>query len=808
MRIANVNIDSIVAARRCLAAGRLDEAERWSAEALKASPRHPAALQVRARVQHRRGELRAAEATLKQAIAADSSVCELHADLANLLQDRGELEGAIRAYRRALRLNPESAEIHNDLGTAYGAKHDLAAAIECYRNAVRLQPGHAVAHGNLGAAYRKLGHISAARRALQRELWLRLKHGIGRLLPRRKRPLDAGHELLRAGHVSLAEELARSALEREPGHLAAIGLLAEALERRGAVDDAIATLERAPAAGPGRLARLSAGKALHGGDAERAESLAREALAASPEDARLHCLLGEALMRRKAPDEAEAGFRRALELDPSLLAPWIRLAELLREAGRLDEAEACAAHALELDEDCAAARLARGMVLKAKGRSKPAIAELEKAIELDPDQVPAYQQLARLQREEDDVKAAERSLRAALARRPREPSLLADLALVLGDQMRYEEAFPMVDEALARAPRSLGALTCKGLLLDQTGRREEAFACLSEAQRVAPADDNAHFCAALHLLKYKAFAAGWDLYERRRSLPGFIGRYREFPFPEWDGTALAGRTVLVYPEQGLGDEIMFGGCLPQLAAQAGGVVVECDRKLELLFRRSFPQCTVVPRHRSVANDWVSQLDPQPDVQMPLGSLAKRFRRSEADFPAHSGYLAADPAKVARWRERLEGLGPGRCIGLSWRGGVGYTGRVRRSLSLEQLLPLLRLPGLHFVSLQYTDVREEIAELARRHGVQVHHWPQAIDDYDETAALVCALDEVLTVCTAIVHLTGALGRKGTVMVPFGADWRYGGEGERMPWYPSLRLVRQQKIGEWRPVLDEVARRLSA
>jgi ADP-heptose:LPS heptosyltransferase len=124
------------------------------------------------------------------------------------------------------------------------------------------------------------------------------------------------------------------------------------------------------------------------------------------------------------------------------------------------------------------------------------------------------------------------------------------------------------------------------------------------------------------------------------------------------------------------------------------------------------------------------------------------------------------------------------------------------LTLEQLLPLLRVAGVHFVSLQYTEVDDEIRALAARHGITVHHWQGAIDVYDETAALVCALDRVVTVCTALVHLTGALGRPAIVMVPFGSDWRYGAQGERMLWYPSVRLLRQRAIGDWSPVIESV------
>jgi hypothetical protein len=179
-----------------------------------------------------------------------------------------------------------------------------------------------------------------------------------------------------------------------------------------------------------------------------------------------------------------------------------------------------------------------------------------------------------------------------------------------------------------------------------------------------------------------------------------------------------------------------------------------------------------------------------------------LRRRPEDFPQHAGFLTADSQKIDQWKARLAALGPGPKIGLSWQGGVGHTGRARRSLTLEQLLPVLRRRDAHFVSLQYTDVAAEIREFQARQGIPIHHWQEAIDDYDETAALVIALDKVLTVCTAIVHLTGALGRPALVMVPFGSDWRYGATGEQMLWYPSVRLIRQRAIGDWSAVLQTV------
>src|SRR6185436_8166228 len=153
----------------------------------------------------------------------------------------------------------------------------------------------------------------------------------------------------------------------------------------------------------------------------------------------------------------------------------------------------------------------------------------------------------------------------------------------------------------------------------------------------------------------------------------------------------------------------------------------------------------------------------------------------------SGYLKADPQHVARWRERLAALGPGHKVGLSWTGGVPRTRRELRSLSLDQLQPLLAMPGFRFISLQYTaGARDEVEAWRARSGIAVEHWPEAIADYDQTAALVCALDLVVSVCTSLVHLGGALGRPVRVLAPISPEWRYGFAGEAMPWYPSVRV----------------------
>lgn len=176
------------------------------------------------------------------------------------------------------------------------------------------------------------------------------------------------------------------------------------------------------------------------------------------------------------------------------------------------------------------------------------------------------------------------------------------------------------------------------------------------------------------------------------------------------------------------------------------------------------------------------------------------------FPRHQGYLRADPERVQYWKDRLAQLGAGPKIGIGWRGGLPHTRFPVRSLSLSQFSPILAVPGVQAVSLQYTNCADEIAAFNAQTQNPVHHWPEAIADYAETAALVSALNVVISVCTAVVHLGGALGRPVWVMAPYVAEWRYGREGPDMIWYPSVRVFRQPKAGGWSPVVSAVRRAL--
>jgi len=318
-----------------------------------------------------------------------------------------------------------------------------------------------------------------------------------------------------------------------------------------------------------------------------------------------------------------------------------------------------------------------------------------------------------------------------------------------------------------------------------------------------PHDHETRLVQSYMNLKRGGFEAGWRDYEAREysryAAPG------HYDFARWDGEQCSGKTLLIVGEQGFGDQIMFASCFNEAMRRAGRCVIECDPRLAGLFRRSFTSANIRPVvHAGEHSVLPAQTEPI-DLQIPMGSLPGFFRKRWEEFPRHSGYLRADPRRIVYWRARLDALGPGPKIGLSWRGGVAATRRHLRCIDLEEFLPVLDLPAI-FVSLQYGDCADDLSRLTQEHGVILPHWQDALDDYEETAALICALDLVISVCTAVIHLAGALGKPVWVLVPAIAEWRYLDRGELLPWYPSARLFRQTEPGQWKCAIKQITEQL--
>jgi len=497
---------------------------------------------------------------------------------------------------------------------------------------------------------------------------------------------------------------------------------------------------------------------------------------------------------------------RALTLDPRSPDAHSDLGNVCLMLGDDAQAERSYSAALALSAHHAPALANLGLLRARRGERTAALDCFREAVRADPWSVQAIRSLVDWL--PDDVVPDEdiALMRDVTARSPDHAAALAALGrLHLKGAFDAVPALAALERAVALGQHDADTLSALGSALQEVGRLEDALSAYERARSIDPQHVGARFHRAIALLTLGRFAEGWPDYELR--LQSEDRPQRQFPFPRWNGESLAGKTMLVHAEQGIGDEILFASCLPEMIARAKHCVIDCAPKLATIFQRAFPTATVHGGLQTDPTDWALPLG--IDVQSPAGSLPLHLRPDAAAFPTHEGYLRADPGKVARWRERLAALGPGRAVGISWRGGTLRTRADRRTLSLSELAPILREPGIHFVSLQYgTASRSDVETFASESGIRVHHWPEAIDDYDETAALAAALDGIVSVCTAIVHLGGALGRPVWVLTPRVPEWRYGAAGDRIAWYPSVRLIRQTVTGEWGPVLDVIRREIAA
>lgn len=461
----------------------------------------------------------------------------------------------------------------------------------------------------------------------------------------------------------------------------------------------------------------------------------------------------------------------AVTLSPELGTAWQRLGEILRRFSRFDEALSAMEKALPLLDDPhqkAHVQLHIGMNLFALNKVPEAVEAYQQAIALEPDMIDAHTGLGHaylLLDEEHDALTEYEWVHA------RESSPTKHLLLNLGSARQH---------------------------CGQYAPARELF------ERVMAEHPNEHlarwYLCQLDLLEER-WAAGWANYGAR--FGAGASPYRPLPFRLWDGKPIPNDTLLVLADQGLGDEIMFASCLPDVLKNVGHVVLECEPRLQELYERSFPGVEVIGETRSKSLDWLAKVTP-PQWQIPCGDLPALFRRTANDFPNHTGYLKADPDKVIAWRARLaRELGPGLKVGLSWRGGTDRTRSKARSVPLSHWRDVLTTPGAQFINLQYGDYQAQRQELMSLHQVPIQDFPEAIADYDETAALVSALDVVVTVCTSIVHLAGALGRPVWVLTPHSPGWRYTAHGNSLPWYPSSRIFRQPVWGDWSSACQELS-----
>src|SRR5581483_12280390 len=509
--------------------------------------------------------------------------------------------------------------------------------------------------------------------------------------------------------------------------------------------------------------------------------------------------LGTALLKQGRRDEALAIFDKAVQLEPGNAQLWKNLGDLLLDMDRLTEAVLTYEHALKLDPCLWDAAYKAGFLLHRLGRKEEALAYFSlhqqmpagESLTLQMRALAMYT-LERFEEGFDDIKNAH-------ARDPTNAATCSYAGVLLRQLKRDEEALPWFDRAISLQPNFFGAFHNKALALAQLHRFDEALAIYDQMKAIGPSDGTTDFDASLVQLLTGNFQAGWAGREARSSVPGLPVARFEFSQPRWLGKEpLDGKTILVLEDEGMGDTIQFARYVPMLAARGARVILCVDDSV-------FPLLSGMAGVAQCVPGSAKEL-PAFDLYCPIGSLPLAFETRPETIPLGVGYLPRPPeARVQKWEDRLSSLGAaGKLrVGLVWAGNPKHLNDRNRSIPLQMYLRLLDLDAA-FISLQKDPKPDDKALLEQAGVIDVS---THLTDFSETAALIDCLDLVITVDTSVAHLAGALGRPTWILLPYLPDWRWLLGRDDSPWYPTVRLFRQDETRDYGRVVDTLRSKLA-
>jgi tetratricopeptide (TPR) repeat protein len=522
------------------------------------------------------------------------------------------------------------------------------------------------------------------------------------------------------------------------------------------------------------------------GSLDVAASMMRRAIAVDGGAAAYHASLGAVLLDQRRPAEARPHIERAIMLNPDSAATQINMGLLFRKEGKPEEALACYQRALTLDPNSTEALCNLGNLLCEARKLDEARLCYERALELRPDLAEGQNNLGVVYRDLGMFGEAQACYERALVLKENYLDPHNNLGIVFNDQGRFDEAVASLERALALKPDYSEAYHNLGNTRRGQGRLEEALQSYGQALTLDPNNVEAGFSRSLVELLTGDFAGGWRDYELRTQRKRCSTR--TFPEPLWHGEPLHGARILLHAEQGLGDTLQFLRYVPMVLAAGGTVILDVPPSLLRLAAELPGIATLVATGDPLSSfEW----------HCPLMSLAAAFQTSIDSIPAQVPYLHV-PAEAKESAESLEWPGDGLRVGLVWSGNPLFPEDRLRSIPLSDFAALLALHGVHFFSLQMGPAASQLAEV----DAPIIDLQSAIGDMADTAALIAKLDLVVTVDTAVAHLAGALGKPVWVLLPFAPDWRWLMEREDSPWYPTMRLFRQPKYGDWPSVLERV------
>lgn len=570
-----------------------------------------------------------------------------------------------------------------------------------------------------------------------------------------------GMVALEQGEYARGVKQLEQSIAIEPAQTTALSYLSIAYTQLKKLSDALRCADRAIAINP-RFAEAHAnrGNALcalkrYG---EAIDSY-KKAIALKPDDAAVKFNLADTFKMVAQYKDAITLFKEGLLLNPDDIDAQLSCANILFKLNRFDEALNCFNAVIKMDGNHSEAIIGRGLTFVEVKQFESARADFEKVVQLNPNHKNGY----------------------------------INLGVALRNLDRYEEAFSANETALALDSKDVTTYNNHGLLLVDMRRFDAALDCYNQAIAIDPNHYETYWNKSLLHLLLGDYTQGWELYESRwKSI--FKNAHRHFPKPLWLGDAsLAGKTILIYAEQGLGDDIQFCRYIAEVEKLGAKVILDVHKPLLSLITTLEGDFTIIEAGSSL---------PDFDYHCPLMSLPYAFKTQLDTIPANIPYLYADEQKAQAWHDKLGNKTKLR-VGLVWSGSIGHKNDHRRSLSLQMLTPFLSLP-VAFHALQKEIRQEDIQTLTKLNAINTHQ--VALNDFSDTAALISQMDLVITVDTSVAHLAGAMGKDCWVLLPHSPDFRWLLDRSDSPWYPSITLFRQETCNQWQSVIDTVKARL--
>ena len=492
----------------------------------------------------------------------------------------------------------------------------------------------------------------------------------------------------------------------------------------------------------------------------------------------------------------------------SVVNKVLQEAKAFYKTGQIDETERICQEILHSDPDSVDALHLLGVVAYRVGKYDVAVDLITQAIEIDSGQAIFFNSLGLGLKEQFRLEEAIEAYRRALEINPDYSEACNNLGTVLQSQEDFDQAIALYRHAVRINPRYCEAYNNLGLLFQEQGRLKEGIEAYKCALKIHPQFANAHSNLAKTLFLQGDFRNAWKEYEWRWECSGisFSLNKRHFPQSLWDGSNLSRRTILVWAEQGIGDEIMFSSMLPNLLRMNSNVIVECDKRLVPLFQRSFPDVQFVPREDPTNPKLLDTTI--IDYQIPMGSLGQWLRVDEDAFlPKQESYLQACPNKTRQMQKKYRELADDKLlVGISWKStGIDKKRAHTKNAPLQYWIPILSRQDCYFISLQYGDIREDIEEHTSAFGcpIYVDEEIDSLENLDDFAAQVSALDLIISTSNATVHVAGGLGKRVWVLLSSRPDWRWMLGRDDSLWYQTVRLFRQEKLRDLESVLQRVS-----